>query len=309
MATNTMTTAADLRMTSILSQEINLLLRDTSNLRNTGYIQYLGSINNLGTDSIKFRKVGLMGRDSFESRTEVQAASDVTIADEQVTVQVSRYSLRYDYSDILALTAFGNSPYEIDPFNLAASIGESYNTLFAELTAAAAAAASSTTTTTGTTMSVSTFFEAVYSLEQADSFRGAPGPFYACMHPKSLSELQASLRAEQNNIISQMVATEEMIKAKGLGYVGKLFGVDVYRSSHIASDGTDYDNWMADAGALGYADGVPQIIGAPEIMEMDKVVCELDRDAATATTSIVGHSYLACSIIDQARIVGMLAVD
>ena len=48
------------------------------------------------------------------------------------------------------------------------------------------------------------------------------GPFYACIHPKSLTELQASLRAEQNNIISQMVATEEMIKAKGQGYVGKL---------------------------------------------------------------------------------------
>ena len=76
MATNTMTTAADLRMTSIISAEINLLLRDTANLRNTGYMQYLGSINNMGTDSIKFRKVGLMGRDSFESRTEVQAPSD-----------------------------------------------------------------------------------------------------------------------------------------------------------------------------------------------------------------------------------------
>ena len=305
MATNTMTTAADLRMTSMISAEINLLLRDTANLRNTGYMQYLGSINNMGTDQIKFRKVGLMGRDSFESRTEVQAATEQTISDDKVLVQVSRYSLRYDYSDILALTAFGNSPYEIDPFNLAASIGESYNTLFAELTAAATAAATNVTGTSGTTMSVSTFFEAIYALEQADTFLGA----YSCIHPKSLSELQASLRSEQNNIVSQMVATEEMIKAKGQGYVGKLFGVDVYRSSHIESDGTDYDNWMADSGALGYADGVPQILGAPEIMELDKVVCELSRDAATATTSIVGHSYLAASILDQNRIVGMLAVD
>ena len=309
MATNTMTTAADLRMTNILSQEINLLLRDTANLRNTGYIQYLGSINNMGTDQIRVRLAGMMGRDSFESRTEVQAATDQTISDAKVDVTVSRYSLRYDYSDLLALTAYGNSPYEVDPFNLAASIGESYNTLFAELTAAAAAAASNTTSTTGTTMSVSTFFEAIYELEQADSFLGARGPFYACIHPKSLTELQASLRAEQNNIISQMVATEEMIKAKGQGYVGKLFGVDVYRSSHIDSDGTDYDNWMADAGALGYADGVPTIVGAPQTMDMDKVVVELERSASTATTSVIGHCYAAISIIDQNRLVGMLAVD
>lgn len=309
MPTNTMTTAADLRMTSILTQEINLLLRDTANIRNTGYIQYLGSINNMGTDTLKVRLAGMMGRDSFESRTEVQAASDVQITDATVNVQVSRYSLRYDYSDLLALTSYGNSPYEIDPFNLAASIGESYNTLFAELTAAAAASATNTTSTTGTSMSVSTFFEAIYDLEQADSFLGAPGPFYACMHPKSLTELQASLRSEQNNIISQMVATEDMIKAKGLGYVGKLFGVDVYRSSHIDSDGTDYDNWMADAGALGYADGVPQIVGAPETMDMDKVVVELERSASTATTSVIGHCYAAISILNQNRLVGMLAVD
>ena len=263
----------------------------------------------MGTDTIKVRLAGMMGRDSFESRTEVQAASDVTLSDDKVNVTVSRYSLRYDYSDLVALTAFGNSPYEIDPFNLAASIGESYNTLFAELTAAAAASASNTTSTSGTTMSVSTFFEAIYALEKADTFLGAPGPFYSCIHPKSLTELQASLRQEQNNIVSQMVATEEMIKAKGLGYVGKLFGVDVYRSSHIESDGTDYDNWMADAGALGYADGVPQIIGAPEVMDMDKVVCEVERSASTATTSIVGHCYAAISILNQNRLVGMLAID
>ncbi len=307
MATNTMTTAADLRMTSIISTEINLLLADTASLRNTGLIQYCGSVNNLGTDTIKVRLVGLGGRDSFESRTEVQAASDVTIEDDKVLLQVSRYSLRYDYSDMLAMSAYGNSPYEIDPFNLASSISQSYDALFADLTAAAAATATNVTATTGTNMSVSTFFEAIYQLEQSDTFRGAPGPFYACMHPKSLTELQASLRSEQNNIVSQMVATEEMIKAKGLGYIGKLFGVDCYRSSFIEDDGTDYENFMADAGALGYADGVPQILGAPEIMEMDKVICEVERSGSTATTSIIGHSYLAVSVLNQNRLVGMKA--
>ena len=185
----------------------------------------------------------------------------------------------------------------------------SYDKLFAELTAAAAATATNVTSTTGTTMSVSTFFEGIYALERADSELGAPGPFYSVMHPKSITELQASLRAEQNNIVSQMVASEEMVAAKGLGYIGKLFNVDVYRSSHISSDGTDYDNFMADAGALGYADGVPQILGAPETMEMDKLIVELDRQGSTAITSVIGHCYLAVSVLDQNRMVGLLAVD
>ena len=308
MATNTYATMGDLRMTSMVSAEINLLLKDTANLRNTGLIQYVGSINNLGTSAIKVRKVGLMGRDSFASRTEVQAVADTSIEDDSVTITPSRYSLRYDISDLLNLTAT-NARFEPDPFALAASMAGSYDKLFAELTGAAGAAATAGTSTTGTTMSVSTFFEGIYDLERADSEIGAPGPFYAVLHPKSLTELQASLRSEQNNIISQMMATEEMVAAKGLGYVGKLFNVDCYRSSHIDSDGTDYENFMADAGALGYADGVPQILGAPETMEMDKVVVELERSGSTAITSVIGHCYLAVSILDENRIVRLLAVD
>ena len=308
MATNTYTSMSDIRMSSMVSAEINLLLKDTANLRNTGFIQYAGSVNNLGTDSIKVRSIGLMGRDSFASRTEVQATADTTLTDAATTLQVSRYSLMYNISDMLNMTAT-NAQFEPDPFALAASMAGSYDKLFAELTAAAAAAGTQGTSTTGTTMSVSTFFEGIYDLERADSERGAPGPFYAVLHPKSLTELQASLRSEQNNIISQMVATEEMIAAKGLGYVGKLFNVDCYRSSHIETDGTDYENFIADSGALAFADGVPQILGAAETMQMDKVSVELERTGAQALTSVIGHCYLAVSIINDKRLVRLLAID
>lgn len=214
----------------------------------------------------------------------------------------------YNISDLLNMTAT-NARYEPDPFALAASMAGSYDKLFAELTAAAAAGVATGTSTTGTTMSVSTLFEGIYDLERADSEIGAPGPFYACLHPKSLTELQASLRAEQNNIISQMMATEAMIAAKGLGYAGKIFGVDIYRSSHIETDGTDYENFIADAGALAYADGVPQILGAAETMEMDKVVVELERTGASALTSVIGHAYLTVGVVDSNRITRLLAVD
>ena len=302
--------SGDLRQSSMLSAEINLLLRDTANLRNTGYIQYSGSVNGLGTNVIRLRKIGLMGRDSFAAPSnEDDAGSTTALTDGHADITVARQVLIYQMTALAGLTSYGNSPFEIDPFNLCASIAESYETRFAELTATAAASATSATTTTGATMSVSAFFEGIYALEQADSFRGAPGPFYACLHPKSLTELQASLRSEQNNIISNMTATEEMIKAKGIGYVGSLFGVDCYRSSHIASDGTDYPNWMADAGALAYADGVPMIVGAAEVVNYDKVVCEMSRTAEKALTAVVGHCYMGISIVDQNRIVRLLAID
>ena len=106
-----------------------------------------------------------------------------------------------------------------------------------------------------------------------------------------------------------MMATEAMIAAKGLGYAGKIFGVDIYRSSHIETDGTDYENFIADAGALAYADGVPQILGAAETMEMDKVVVELERTGASALTSVIGHAYLTVGVVDSNRITRLLAVD
>jgi len=308
MANNTYATMGDIRMTSMVSAEINLLLKDTANLRNTGLIQYAGSVNSLGTDTIKVRKIGLMGRDSFESRSEVEAATETSITDGFANLTVARYSLMYNISDLLNMTAT-NARYEPDPFALAASMAGSYDKLFAELTAAAAAGVATGTSTSGQTMSVSTLFEGIYDLERADSEIGAPGPFYACLHPKSLTELQASLRAEQNNIISQMMATESMIAAKGLGYAGKIFGVDIYRSSHIESDATDYENFIADAGALAYADGVPQILGAAETMEMDKVVVELERTGASALTSVIGHAYLTVGVVDSNRITRLLAVD
>ena len=43
-----------LRLAQMISQEVNLLLKDNANLRNTGLISYQGSINGLGSDSVKF---------------------------------------------------------------------------------------------------------------------------------------------------------------------------------------------------------------------------------------------------------------
>jgi len=305
----------DLRLSQMISSEIALLLRDNASLRNSGYLTYAGSINGIGSDTIRMRKVGLMGYDSFTAPAvnEDDAVSETSLTDGHADCVVSRFLLSYKMSDLAGISSYGNSPYEIDPFNLAASIAASYDTLFAELTAAAATGISASAGTSGAALSVSGFFAAIYNLEQAQNAAGlaagAPGPFYCCLHPKSLTELQASLRSEQSNIVAQMVATEDMIKAKGRGYVGKLFNVDVFRSAHIESDTTDYVNFMGDAGGLMFADGVPTIIGAAETMTMDKVAIELSRVPERALSVITGHAYIGVSILEQARLTKLLAVD
>ena len=56
----------DLRLANMISNEVNLLLKDTANLMGSQYMQYAGSINGLGTDTIRLRRAGLDGFDVMQ---------------------------------------------------------------------------------------------------------------------------------------------------------------------------------------------------------------------------------------------------
>ena len=49
----------DLRLAKMISQEIKLLLQDSTNLRNSPFLDFVGSINGKGSDTIRVRKAGL----------------------------------------------------------------------------------------------------------------------------------------------------------------------------------------------------------------------------------------------------------
>ena len=124
----------DLRLEAMISQEINLLLRDVQNLRNSQYISYAGSINGLGSDTIRVRKAGLDGYDLFETPAdEGTAASTQDFTDGHVDIAVARLALMYKMTDLASMTGFGGS--DIDPFRLAQSMAGSYEASFADKTA------------------------------------------------------------------------------------------------------------------------------------------------------------------------------
>ena len=302
----------DLRLAHMLSAEINLLLRDTTNLRNSPFLSYAGSVNGLGSDVIRVRKAGLMGYDKFETpATEIVAATDQALTDGHADITVARLALRYDISDMASMTGMG--PMDINPFTLAQSIAASYEASFADKTAANFSSFATSVGANGTAFDLNRFLNAMYALEKASNgsiATGAPGPYVAVLAPKALTELQADLRDEQSNMIAFNPANFEMLKAKGNQYAGNLFGVDVYRSAYVVANGASgFDNGMFAAGCLGYADGVPNITGAAEVMDMGKVVVEFDRTAANATTSVVGHAYLGISIIESASGIKILSAQ
>jgi len=293
----------DLRLSKMISQEIRLLLTDSSNLRNTPFVDFVGSINGLGSDTIRVRKAGLDGFDAFSEftgATEIGQVSDSPLTDAFVDVVCKRNSLAYSISDMASMTGLGAG--DIDPFRIADSIANSYDALFAKLTGATASGFGTVKGTTNTDLTVAAFLSAIQELEKASSGKGAPGPYVALLHPKQFADLQDDILAQNTGILQFIAASYDAISAKGSHYKGNFMGVEIYTSSYIVNDGTDHQGAVFAAGALGFATGMPAgLPGAAESMEMGEVMIEMDREADKALTRIVGHAYLGMSIIDDAR--------
>ena len=301
--TNASLLADGVRLDHMISLEINRLLTDTSNLRNSVYLTYAGSINGIGSDTIRIRKYGLGGRDPFVAagtENSDEAANYEDVDAEFADIAVARQYLIRNISDLASMAGYGSQ--DLNPFVLASDMALSYETRFAAMTCDAADAFSTVKGDATSVMSVDLFFDAISALQTADSNRGADGPFAMVLHPKALNELQDSLRNETSNAISMMQATAEMLEVKGKGYVGKLFGVDVYRSSHVTNAGGAHFNYVLSPGALGYADGIPnQLPNAVDFMTMGKILVELERQGTAAVTQVIGHAYLGFGIIDDDR--------
>ena len=290
----------DLRLAKMISQEIRLLLTDSTNLRNTPYMDFVGSINGMGSDTIRVRKAGLDGFDDFNAftgATEANANSDQALTDAHVDIVVKRQSLQYSITDLASMTGLGGS--DIDPFRIAESISKSYDRLFAKLTGATVGGFTTSAGSSGAVLTAARFLDGIQNLEAASSNKGAPGPYVAVLHPKQWADVQDDLIGLTAGSLAYVPASYEAISAKGSHYKGRWMGVDIYTSSHITNDGTDHQGAIFAAGALGYATGMPSSLpGAAQSMEMGEVYIEMDRDASKALTRVVDHCYLGMSILD-----------
>ena len=290
----------DLRITAMISQEIRLLLADSTSLRNTLYMTNVGSINGMGSDTIRVRKAGLDGYDAsawatYTGATEDNPVSNTALTDASVDVTVKRRALQYTVTDLAGSTGMGA---DIDPARLAASIAASYDGFFADMTADAFAAFTDTASVSGD-LDVATFM-AAYQKLQNKSGKSVPGPYVCVLAAESWGQLQLAIKAETGPI-GLTPATYETIAAKGDNYKGSFLGVDIYTSSYVTDDSSQYLSGMWAPGAIGFATGSPNPVGAVNVIRGDQVTVEFVRNASNASTSIVGHAYLGMSVIDNDR--------
>ncbi|GAF74589.1 unnamed protein product, partial [marine sediment metagenome] len=182
MANNTFNTlVGDLRLSEMISQEIRILLNDTSNLRNSAYLDFVGSINGMGSDTIRVRQAGY-GQDLMAQYTggaEDTAIASTSLTDAHADVVVKRLALGYGLSDLASLTGMGGAN-EVDPFRIAAALAASYEASFADLTADVMDGFSTSVNAVSggapAVLTVEEFVSAIGVLEQASSGKGVDGP-------------------------------------------------------------------------------------------------------------------------------------
>lgn len=278
----------DLMLSSILHQELQLLLADRSSIWGHPALVYLGDLQGAGSTAIKSAQAGLDGYDEMAAVAEGSSTSNTALTDGSATATIARQALQYQMSDLAGMVGANG----LDPVRLAASMVGSASMRFTTMIAALASGFSQSVGSTGVDMSVDDFFDADIAL----SLNSNPAQRLCMLHPRQVADLRTSLRAE-GGAIQFMAATAEMLMAKGPGFVGSFLGVDIFQSSKIATAnaGADRAGMMFCRGAMVYADGTPRsIVGAGGVIQPagSKIVVEFERDAAGALTKVVGNYYV-----------------
>ena len=294
----------DLRLAAQLDQALMITLTDMATIRNTGAIDFHGTVNGTGSDTSRLRYVSLGGSDHFVATlAEDTEVAETAITDTSVDISVTRAALVRNIGDMATATGYAQ---DLDAMTLATDMVASYDGYFNGLFTAAGATASTTVGSTGVDMSHSDFMDAVFSLELAS----VPGPFYAVLHPRQLADWQESLRAE-GGATQFMAATAEMLAIKGQGFVGTHSGVEIWKLSDVAESGGDKQGFAFGAGAFGYKVAIidqRSMLGAGSAVavRVDEILVEIARDSSKAITEIVGNAWVGVSLKEQARVCGIV---
>ena len=286
-----------LRIDAMIENEVRALLHDAASIRNSGALLFAGDVAGIGSDAITLRYAGLDGKEPMNTvgdGSEI-TSSNLTTATQDITV--GRIGLRYDLTDLAALTKLGQ---DIDVFRLAESMAGAFESRFMEMVCATFTGFASSAGTSGVDMSVDDFMDSLYLLEIADN----PSQLFAVLHPRQIADLQSSIRNETANAIAFNPAHHDLLKSLSQGFVGDFMGVQVHKSSFCPINGANREGAMFSAGAIGYALGTPVPLAAPsgEIRPAGTpVLVEMERDSAFSLTKIVGTAYTGAAIIEQAR--------
>jgi hypothetical protein len=295
------------RVSAVLHKMIEMKLADRAELYKAPQFTNFGTLNGSGSSALQVPVVGLAGTDLMAAVGDGSSVSNTSITSSAATITIARQALRYDITDLASLTDPLASGMGVGVEGLANSMAIAFGMRLTQMITALSSGLSQSVGTTTVALSVSTFFDAIYKLQ----LQSNDGTFAAVLAPQQINHLINSLRSETGPG-QYVAATQDQIAAKGQGFRGNLFGVDLYVSSTVptANAGADRLGMMVSTGCIGYATGTPAPIqgaGGIIVPAGSQVVVELERDAASGLTKIVGNAFAGVAEIQDLKGVGVLS--
>ena len=295
------------RLSAVLHRMIELKLADRAELYKAPQFLNFGTLNGTGSSALQVPVVGLAGTDLMAAVGDGTSVSNTSITSSAATITIARQALRYDITDLASLTDPLAAGAGVGIEGLANSMAIAFGMRLTQMITALSSGLSQSVGTTTVALSVSTFFDAIYKLQ----LQSNDGEFAAVLAPQQVNHLINSLRSETGPG-QYVAATQDQIAAKGQGFRGMLFGVSLYTSSTVptANAGADRLGMMVSTGCIGYATGSPMPIqgaGAIILPAGSQVVVELERDAASGLTKVVGNSFAGVAEIQDLKGVGILS--
>ena len=301
------TLSGNARVSAVLHQTIIEKLADTASLVNHPSILQFGGMNGMGSSALQVPVVGLNGTDAMAAVADGSSVSNTAITTGSATITIARQALRRQISDLAQLTnnVAGGMGVSVD--GLAEDMVAAYNKRVTSMLCALSSGLSTSVGATGVNLSVSYFYDAIFALQ----LQANDGMFTAVLHPQQVNDLISSLRSETGPG-QYLATTQDQVTAKGRGYRGNLFGVDIFSSTLVptANAGADYLGMMFAPGCLGIATGTPApIMGAGGVILQPgtPIVVELERDSAAGLTQLVGSAYVGVAEIQDLKGVGILS--
>ena len=291
------------RVAAILNQFVVTKLTDTASLVNHPSITQLRSMNGSGSTVVQVPVVS-WGANAMASVAENSTVSNTALTTTNANITIARQALRRQISDLAMLTATG-IPLDVTLDNIAADMVLAYNKRVTTMIAALSSGFSSSVGSTTTDLTVANFYAAIFQLQ----LNSADGIFTAILHPQQINDLISSLRSETGP--GQYLATSsDQVQAKGPGFRGNLFGVDIFASANVptANAGADYLGMMIAPGAIGVATATAApMVGAATLPSQSPIVVELERDSSSGSTIVVGSAFVGVGELDDLRGVGILS--
>lgn len=291
------------RVAAVLNQFVAIKLRDTASLVGHPSILQLRSPAGTGSSTIQVPVVS-WGADSMSAVADGAAVANTAVTSAAVSITIARQALRRQVSDLAQLTNSG-IPLDVTIENIAGDFVSAYHRRATSMLCALSSGISNSVGTTTVDLSVSTFLQALYSLQLTAN----EGPFVAVLHPQQVNDLMASMRSEAGP--GQWIpANQELLNAHGPGLVGVCYGVQLYKSTLVptATAGADYLGMMFAPGAFGIATAsAAPIVGGTVIPTESPVMVEVERDSASGLTALTGSAFIGVGEIDDAKACGILS--